>query len=81
MRGTPTRIQTSVRFITWTPPQLGHLKLNVDGASRGKPGQARRGGILRDYCGHKIFAFPHFYNVHTNTTAEAKGDPGWLAPL
>ena len=60
---TPTTIRTSVRFVMWTPPQSIHLKLNVDGASRGNPGQARGGGILRDHRGCIIFAFVDFYDV------------------
>ena len=68
---TPTTIRTNVRFVMWTPPQLGHLKLNVDGASRGNPSQARGGGILRNHRGRIIFTFSHFYDVHTNTAAKA----------
>ena len=68
---TPTTIRTSVRFVMWTPPQPGHLKCNVDRASRGNPGEAGGGGILRDHCGHIIFAFSHFNDVQTNTAAEA----------
>ena len=55
----------------WTPPHLGHLKLNVDGASRGNPCPAGGGGILRDHCSRISFAFSHFYYVQTNTSAEA----------
>ena len=35
---TPTTIRTSVRFVMLTPSQLGHLKLNMDEASRDNPG-------------------------------------------
>ena len=68
---TLTTIRTSVHFVMWAPPQLGHLKLNVDGASRGNPGQAGGGGLLRDHRGRIIFAFSLFYDVQTNTAAEA----------
>ncbi|CAA7027590.1 unnamed protein product [Microthlaspi erraticum] len=43
------------RLISWTPPMLGWIKLNSDGASRGNPGLATAGGVLRDgdgkWCG------------------------------
>ena len=68
---TPTTILTSVRFFMWTPPQPRHLKLNVDGASRGNPSHVGGGGILRDHRGRIIFAFSHFYDVQTNIAAEA----------
>ena len=60
-------------FVMWTPSQLEHLNLNVDGASRGNLGHAWRGeeDILRGYLGRLIFAFSHFYNFKTNTVAEA----------
>ncbi|CAA7397120.1 unnamed protein product [Spirodela intermedia] len=45
--------------------------LNVDGAARGNPGPAGGGGILRDHTGSIIFAFSYFYNIQTNTAAEA----------
>ena len=69
---TPTTIWTSIRFVMWPPPQPRHLKLNMDGASRGNPGRAGRGGILRDHYGRIIFAFSHFYNLQTNTAAKAR---------
>lgn len=34
--------------VEWSPPPNGYFKFNVDGASRGKPGPARIGGVLRD---------------------------------
>ena len=68
---TPTTIQTSVRFVMWAPPQPGHLNLNVDGSSRGNPGHVTGGCILLAHCGHIIFAFSQFYDVQTNTAAEA----------
>ena len=70
---TLTIIRTSVRFVMWTPPQPRHLKLNVDGASTGNPSQAWGRDILHDDRGRIIFAFSHFYDVHTSTTTEAMG--------
>ena len=59
-------------------PQPRHLKLNVDGASRGNPGQAGGGGILCDHRGRIIFAFSYFYDVETNTAAEAMAIPNGM---
>ncbi|CAA7049015.1 unnamed protein product [Microthlaspi erraticum] len=39
------------RLIAWTRPGLGWVKLNTDGASRGNPGLATAGGVLRDDSG------------------------------
>ncbi|KAG7599188.1 Reverse transcriptase zinc-binding domain [Arabidopsis suecica] len=36
------------RMIAWSPPAEGWTKLNTDGASRGNPGLATAGGVLRD---------------------------------
>ncbi|KFK31801.1 hypothetical protein AALP_AA6G160600 [Arabis alpina] len=42
-------------MIKWQPPRDGWVKLNTDGASRGNPGLAAAGGVLRDgdgnWCG------------------------------
>ncbi|WRX10497.1 Ribonuclease H domain - like 7 [Theobroma cacao] len=37
---------------TWTPPPYSTLKLNIDGAAKGKPGPAGIGGVLRDHQDH-----------------------------
>ncbi|OMO71257.1 reverse transcriptase [Corchorus capsularis] len=34
--------------LDWLSPVEGQLKINVDGAARGQPGEARIGGVLRD---------------------------------
>ncbi|KAL9831279.1 putative ribonuclease H domain, reverse transcriptase zinc-binding domain-containing protein [Arabidopsis thaliana] len=43
------------RMIRWKEPSVGWFKLNTDGASRGNPGPATAGGVLRDengiWCG------------------------------
>ncbi|CAA6655179.1 unnamed protein product [Spirodela intermedia] len=67
----PTLTWTTVRSVRWTPPRAGQWKLNVDGASQGNPGSSGGGGILRDSTGCILFAFSNFYNMQTNTVAEA----------
>ncbi|XLS95417.1 hypothetical protein HN51_071425 [Arachis hypogaea] len=48
------RLQMLVR---WVPPSEGAIKLNVDGSSRGNPGRAGCGGLLRDQDGNCITGF------------------------
>ncbi|KAF9612576.1 hypothetical protein IFM89_002172 [Coptis chinensis] len=41
--------------IRWIPPPVGVFKLNIDGSSRGNPGAAGAGCVLRDWDGRFIF--------------------------
>ncbi|KAF9592147.1 hypothetical protein IFM89_012576 [Coptis chinensis] len=41
--------------LRWIPPPVGVLKLNIDGSSRGNPGAAGAGYVLRDWEGRFIF--------------------------
>lgn len=36
-------------LLSWTPPPLGVLKLNFDGASKGNPRQAGYGSVIRGH--------------------------------
>lgn len=38
-------------MISWNPPPPNKMKWNVDGSSRGRPGKARIGAVLRDESG------------------------------
>jgi len=40
--------QTNVDINIWKPPPHGFLKVNIDGASKGNPGLAGFGGVIRD---------------------------------
>ena len=53
----PTERNTTESFIQWIPPPEGWFKLNVDGASKGNPGPAGAGGILRGQYGNWIRGF------------------------
>lgn len=50
--GTPKR--TRQIEIRWLPPPISFIKLNVDGASKGNPGRAAAGYVLRDHYGRWI---------------------------
>ena len=45
------------RIFAWSPPSFGVYKFNVDGASRGKPGLAGIGGVLRNWKGEVLIMF------------------------
>lgn len=40
--------------LDWSPPHEGCLKLNFDGASKGNPGPAGFGCVLRDHLGRVL---------------------------
>lgn len=40
--------QSVPRHVSWLPPDIGMLKCNVDGASKGNPGISGVGGVIRD---------------------------------
>lgn len=50
-RGSSEAGERIERMIAWEPPCEGWTKLNTDGASRGNPGMATAGGVLRDHTG------------------------------
>lgn len=47
------------------------MKMNVDGCSKGNPGSAGEGGIIRDHHGHMILAFAGYFGICSNNVAEA----------
>ncbi|KAK9217059.1 hypothetical protein WN943_005684 [Citrus x changshan-huyou] len=49
-----------IRLVAWIRPSPGVVKLTVDGCSRGNPGMAASGGILRDHRGVALAAFGSF---------------------
>ncbi|KAH0678922.1 hypothetical protein KY284_020007 [Solanum tuberosum] len=68
LRGRPSFQHKIVR---WSPPSVGWLKCNTDGASRGNPGPSAAAFCIRDhndnFLGEKGVKIPDF----TNLVAEA----------
>lgn len=58
------------RTVSWYPPPHGVLKLNVDGATRGKPGPAGIGGVLRNSSGVVLFMFSKHVGVCNSNEVE-----------
>ncbi|KAH9322708.1 hypothetical protein KI387_017347 [Taxus chinensis] len=59
-------------IIKWSKPERGRVKLNFDGASKGNPGLARGGGIIRDHDGDWILAYAGPLGIQSNNVAEAR---------
>ncbi|KAL2235277.1 UNVERIFIED_CONTAM: putative ribonuclease H protein [Sesamum indicum] len=57
-------------IVKWIKPDREWLKLNMDGASKGNPGVAGAGGIIRNYLGQTVFVFQEHLGLMTNTAAE-----------
>jgi len=54
----------------WTRPPEGFLKLNFDGASRGNPGPAGIGGIIRNQKGETLHIYSSALGEGTNNEME-----------
>ncbi|KAG7536806.1 Ribonuclease H domain [Arabidopsis suecica] len=55
--GLSRRVERVERLISWSPPRGEWFKLNTDGASRGNPGLATAGGVVRDGEGNWCCGF------------------------
>ncbi|XP_058103513.1 (13S,14R)-1,13-dihydroxy-N-methylcanadine 13-O-acetyltransferase AT1-like [Magnolia sinica] len=64
------RPRSPSQVVCWRRPLEGWFKLNIDGSSRGNPGEAWGNGVCRgekrDFC----FGFHEGYGVASNTRAE-----------
>uniref|UniRef100_A0A6N2MZS1 RNase H type-1 domain-containing protein n=1 Tax=Salix viminalis TaxID=40686 RepID=A0A6N2MZS1_SALVM len=56
--------------IGWKYPAEGWIKLNVDGCSKGNPGIAGAGGVIRDHMGTWIGGFARNIGICSSVTAE-----------
>lgn len=59
-------------IVYWSPPPHGTFKLNIDGASKGNPGNGGGGGLIRDHKGDICLAFSHYYGRCYSLIAEAR---------
>ncbi|KAF5191552.1 hypothetical protein FRX31_018863 [Thalictrum thalictroides] len=60
----------TVKLCRWYPPRPPFVKLNTDGASRGNPGTAGLGAVIRDYEGNVLSAVCQGLHPMTNFLAE-----------
>jgi hypothetical protein len=60
--------QLQIGAHNWTPPPSGFLKLNFDGATKGNPGVAGAGGVIRDSGGNIIRLYTGSMGNSTNNT-------------
>ena len=63
-------VPKSPRWVRWEWPPEGVMKLNVDGCSRGNPGLAGFGGLVRDDGGQWILGFAGRVGVADNLLPE-----------
>ena len=61
---------TMVNYIGWKYPAKGWIKLNVDGCSKGNPGLAGAGGVMRDHMGTWIGGFARNISICSSVIAE-----------
>ncbi|XP_073139125.1 uncharacterized protein [Henckelia pumila] len=57
-------------IVRWLRPPPGSFKLNVDGSSRGNPGELFVGGVVRDSSGRVLAFFSEFIGLGSNVRAE-----------
>lgn len=59
--------------VNWRFPPMGWAKLNSDGATKGNPGTAGCGGLIRVEDGHWITWFVHNFGICSSFVAELFG--------
>src|SRR4051812_7434369 len=62
----------NTQLVIWKKPNLNIFKLNVDGASKGNPGIAGAGGLIRNSEGDFITGFFSYLERHTSFYAETQ---------
>lgn len=71
--GSKLQVGRVERLIAWKRPEEGWLKLNTDGASRGNPGTATAGGVMRDEEGRWCAGFAVNIGICSAPLAELWG--------
>lgn len=56
----------------WNPPGNGWFKLNFDGATKGNPGMANIGGIIRACKGNFVAGFVGGIGIQSSMTVESR---------
>jgi hypothetical protein len=64
---------STVREIFWYPPLPNWIKCNIDGASKGNPGQASCGGIFRNNASDFLLCFAEPLGFASSFLAELHG--------
>ncbi|KAL9241913.1 hypothetical protein vseg_015970 [Gypsophila vaccaria] len=59
-------------YIRWHPPPHNWFLLNTDGTSRGNPGMAGCGGLIRNDSGNFVFAYMFSCGIFTSMRAEMR---------
>ena len=60
----------STHNVSWSPPEVNCIKVNIDGFSLGNPGDYGFGGILRDSGGQWLVVYSGFCGHTTNVLVE-----------
>ncbi|KAK4385617.1 putative ribonuclease H protein [Sesamum angolense] len=68
----PHKISSRISIVKWIKPDRGWFKLNTNGASKGNPGVAGAGGIIRNHLGQTVLAFQKHLGLTSNTAPELK---------
>lgn len=63
-------VKSNASLIHWSPTPQSKVKVNTDGASRGNPGIAGAGGVIRDANGKWLVGFAAHLGIASNMAAE-----------
>ena len=67
----PKAVRTQVlELVKWDRPEIGWMKLNIDGLALGNPGSAGGGGVIRDWAGRWVAGFSRKIGIATSLLAE-----------
>jgi ribonuclease HI len=66
----PSPAKLSCIPLSWSPPPPGFVKLNFDGSSKGNPGPASFGAVLRDSAGKILHITTGYLGLNTNNATE-----------
>ena len=58
---------------TWTPPPIGFIKINFDGASKGNPGPSGYGAVIKNPKGEILILTAGYLGKTTNNAVELIG--------